>query len=75
MRGIEHANVARFAERIRGAVEQLVIPVSDLRLRASVSLGVASLTECHGAGVDALLQLADERLYKAKVGGRNRVAS
>jgi two-component system cell cycle response regulator len=75
VRGIEHANVARFAERIRMAVEQLLIPVGDLRLRASLSLGVATLGECHGGGVESLLSLADERLYKAKVGGRNRVAS
>jgi PleD family two-component response regulator len=36
---------------------------------------VATLGECHGGGVESLLSLADERLYKAKVGGRNRVAS
>ena len=75
VRGIEHDNVVRFAERIRMAVEQLVIPVGDLRLRASLSLGVATLAECHGGGEESLLSLADERLYKAKVGGRNRVAS
>jgi diguanylate cyclase (GGDEF)-like protein len=75
VRGILHANVAMFAERIRKSVEQLVIPLGDLRLRASLSLGVASLNECGNTSTDGLLQLADERLYKAKVGGRNRVES
>jgi two-component system cell cycle response regulator len=75
VRGIAHPNVAMFAERIRRSVEQLVIPLGDLRLRASLSLGVASFAECSETSVDGLLQLADERLYKAKVGGRNRVSS
>jgi two-component system cell cycle response regulator len=75
VRGIPHANVAVFADRIRKSVEQLLIPLGDLRLRASLSLGVASFAECPDAGVDGLLQLADERLYKAKVTGRNRVVS
>jgi two-component system cell cycle response regulator len=75
VRGIAHANVALFAERIRKAVEQLSIPIGDLRLRASISMGVASLSECPTRGVESLLQLADQRLYGAKAGGRNRVSS
>jgi diguanylate cyclase (GGDEF)-like protein len=75
VRGITHANVALFAERIRRAVEELVVPLGDLRLTASISLGVASVSDGSEVSVDALLQLADERLYKAKEGGRNRVES
>jgi two-component system cell cycle response regulator len=75
VRGIAHPNVALFAERIRRSVEQLVIPYGDLRLRATLSVGVASLDECEAKGVEALLQRADERLYRAKSSGRNRVAS
>jgi two-component system cell cycle response regulator len=75
VRGITHANVALFAERIRKSVGDLVIPLGDLRLGASVSLGVASLTDCAEVSVEGLLQVADERLYKAKVSGRNKVAS
>jgi two-component system, cell cycle response regulator len=75
VRGITHANVALFAERIRKSVGDLVIPLGDLRLGASVSLGVASLNDCAEVSVEGLLQVADERLYKAKVSGRNKVAS
>lgn len=59
------------AERIRRAVEdsQLACPGVDRCL--SVSVGVA---EYAGEGVDHLTSRADEALYRAKQGGRNRVA-
>jgi diguanylate cyclase (GGDEF)-like protein len=75
VRGIAHPNVALFAERVRRSIEQLVIPLDDAKLRATASFGVSSLEECSEKSGDALLKLADDRLYKAKLGGRNRVAS
>jgi PleD family two-component response regulator len=44
-------------------------------LRVTVSLGYASLRELPELqrDTDTLLGLADERLYKAKTDGRNRV--
>ncbi len=75
VRGIEHGNVARFAERVRSAVERLEVAFETVVLRVTVSLGHASITELPDAQRDAdgLLGLADERLYKAKSAGRNRV--
>ncbi len=75
VRGIAHPNVALFAERVRRSIEQLVIPIDDAKLRATASFGASSLEECSDKSGDALLKLADERLYKAKLGGRNRVVS
>lgn len=75
VRGITHANVALFAERIRKSIEQLVIPLDEVTLRVTASFGVGSLAECSDKSADALLKLADERLYKSKLGGRNRVTS
>jgi diguanylate cyclase (GGDEF)-like protein len=74
-RGIEHANAARFAERIRAAVERLEVAAEAKVLRVTISAGVASLDELaeNERGPRGLLLLADERLYKAKSGGRNRV--
>jgi diguanylate cyclase (GGDEF)-like protein len=74
VRGIEHPNVVVFGERLRRAIERLVIPWEGKGLRATISVGVASSSECGDmATAEALLFLADERLYRAKNDGRNRV--
>ncbi len=73
VRGIEHRNVGVLAERIRSGVERLSIPWESRTLKMTVSVGVASLSECRPASVDALVAVADERLYRAKAQGRNRV--
>jgi two-component system cell cycle response regulator len=73
-RGIEHRNVGILAERLRRAVEGLQIPLEFGSLAATVSVGVASLSECAtNLSSEALVQLADQRLYEAKSNGRNRV--
>jgi two-component system, cell cycle response regulator len=76
VRGIEHSNVGRFAERVRGAVERLEIASPAGVVRITVSLGFASLVELPDVERDqgGLLRLSDERLYKAKTAGRNRVS-
>ena len=43
VRGIEHVNVGRFAERVRSAVERLEIAAEALVLNVTVSLGYASI--------------------------------
>lgn len=74
VRGVEHKNACVLAERIRKSVEQLAIPWESRTLKVTVSIGVVSLSECKPKGtVDSMLALADERLYSAKAGGRNRV--
>jgi diguanylate cyclase (GGDEF)-like protein len=75
VRGIEHANVGRFAERLRIAVERLEVASGSETLHVTASVGYASMSELTGEDRDAesLLRLADERMYRAKTGGRNRV--
>ena len=74
VRGIEHKNVGVLAERIRKGVAGLSIPWESRTLRVTVSIGVASLSECGpGPTPEALVKLADERLYEAKAAGRNCV--
>ena len=76
IRGIAPKGVGVMAERVRGSVERLSIPWESHVLRATVSVGVAFLGECGPKGTpEALVALADARLYKAKEGGRNCVCS
>lgn len=76
VRGISHENVHLVAERVRTTVERLAIPSNGVALSVTVSLGVSSLDEMPPeTTIEAMMTLADERLYRAKEGGRNRVDS
>lgn len=63
----------QLAERLRRAVENHAIPLSDdLKIRLTISIGVATWsTNFHNEG--QLITAADQALYLAKTNGRNRV--
>ena len=60
------------AERIRALVEAMRVPAEGGPVHFTVSLGVSVLDAGH-ADWDALLRDADQALYRAKSGGRNRM--
>jgi diguanylate cyclase (GGDEF)-like protein len=60
------------AERLRSAVQELVIELSTGHLQVTISVGV-SIRSPSMKKSDALLKKADEAVYLAKAGGRNRV--
>lgn len=62
------------ASRLCKAIEELGIPHdrSDVSAKVTISLGVAALTTETAANPDALIELADKALYRAKANGRNR---
>lgn len=62
----------RAAERIRSRVAQLTVLTDAGPVRATVSVGVATLDDSDQS-LDALLIRADDALYRAKSLGRNRV--
>lgn len=68
---LEGASVA--IEKLRAAVEQLAIEhdkrPDDSRI-VTISAGIAHTTE---KGFDAVIDLADKRLYAGKAAGRNRI--
>lgn len=61
-------------DRLRQAVSLLPIAADGSSVRTTLSFGVVSAIPQEGAEIDRLLKQADEALYKAKNGGRNRVA-
>jgi diguanylate cyclase (GGDEF)-like protein len=63
------------AERLRGAVADCAIPhdFSPVASHVTISLGVATVTPVADVSADTLTQMADQLLYQAKRGGRNRV--
>lgn len=71
------------AEKIREVCERLAVPYGDISIFVTISFGLCTHTPSGkgGRGVDAaaalaeLLVRADEALYAAKNGGRNKVMS
>jgi diguanylate cyclase len=66
--------VETVAERLRRAVADEAVTWGDQRLQLTVSIGVARGQPVDRAGVERLRQQADQALYAAKAGGRNRWA-
>ena len=69
-------NAATVAEKIRCHVEQHLFGEGEAGIRVTVSIGIASL--CSGRDdveKQTLIGWADEALYQAKGGGRNRSVS
>ena len=62
------------AERIRQAMAETTLETDNGPVRFTVSIGVAEL-DPDGGNLETMLKAADEALYRAKTGGRNRVES
>jgi diguanylate cyclase (GGDEF)-like protein len=75
-RSTGRTDATRLAERIRKTLEALETPVGEDILKVTVSIGLAPLSDVgDNGGPNEVLALADERLYRAKNSGRNRVIS
>ena len=61
------------AERVRSAFEAASHQVGEHSVGATVSVGVA-ISDDGSSDLDALLQAADQALYRAKTSGRNCIA-
>lgn len=68
----DHDGAATAGERVRKAISAKPISFSGGSLQVTVSIGVASSAEAPTSEV--MLRIADEALYRAKRGGRDRVA-
>ena len=71
--GLGMGEAAEVAERVRERIESTIITLGPGKTgRLTVSIGVATAPD-DGHELVALLRAADEALYRAKLGGRNRV--
>lgn len=75
LNGTDAQNAKIVAERIRTKIEGTPFKVStaDGALTKTTSIGITGLRKEGADSVDAILKRADEALYAAKNGGRNRV--
>lgn len=74
LRGIGHDDAVVCAERLRASVGDRPMDLGGTSGVVTVSLGVACAGECDGPVTpERLFEVADERLYRAKSAGRNRV--
>ena len=67
------AQAETLAERIRAGIERHAFQLEDGQVRLTASLGIAALQAPDVATVAEWVSAADQALYQAKAGGRNRV--
>lgn len=70
--GAERHEALAIAEKLRLAIQAMVLPINDSTLNVTISIGVAEAGEaCPDA--TTLLTQADAAMYQAKSNGRNQV--
>lgn len=74
LHNVDQQMAIKFAEHIRSKTEEKAVTTTKGPIRVTVSVGVA-YSAGRGESFNALLERADQALYKAKTGGRNRVKS
>ena len=73
MRNTVPTDAAAATDRIRKKIASHVITAGEHRIQVTISVGIAAVTLKGPDTPEDLIGLADQQLYKAKRGGRNRV--
>lgn len=68
------AAALELANRYRMSLETTPIPFGELRIQATLSIGIAAYPD-HGQSPEDLIECADQAMYQAKTAGRNRVCA
>ncbi len=61
------------AERIRRTIEESLVAVGDKQLGVTISIGMSCTDRSRAQSPEAMVEEADQALYRAKQAGRNRV--
>ncbi len=72
--GASMIDTYQIAERIRHMVEESEFQYGSQRIRLTISGGATSWPDFDATSAEILVKRADQSLYAAKEGGRNRVA-
>ncbi len=75
LRGVSREGAARLAERLRATVAAVPYVHGGQPIAVTISAGCAALSCTAEPTASALIEIADERLYRAKRSGRNRVVA
>jgi two-component system cell cycle response regulator len=75
LRGIALEGARIVGDRLRERIAALVVETDKGPLQVTISVGCASVASLPEPSVEALVQIADQRLYAAKHAGRNRVVA
>ena len=67
----DQAGARKVAERLRQAVAEIVLPTDQGALSFTISIGVSTYVKA--SRLDQIIAAADQALYAAKAGGRNRI--
>ena len=68
---INKKSIKEYCENLRKEIVDLSIKFQDHNIKVTMSGGVATSDEIDN--LEDLINLADERLYEAKEGGRNQI--
>jgi diguanylate cyclase (GGDEF)-like protein len=74
-RGVDLQGATLFGERVRRMVQSQAFLYQTTEIKVTISVGVATVPDVGMHGPAELVALADDALYEAKRGGRNRVIS
>lgn len=72
LRNVDSDMSVIIAERLRTAIEQEKVNYRNQTIGVTVSIGIATLENKNFETIEDLIRSADEHLYEAKEGGRNR---
>ncbi len=69
------ANAEKMAEKVRRKIMAKTFNYKDETIKITLSLGVAAIPEDSAGNMMKLMELADQRMLRAKKSGRNQVVS